>query len=85
MNGIYAPSVSPKWTRRLIAQMDIAPADLADRFDALLVTGARDSVRDAGRLIDETLTLVERHVPTIDTRPVRSRVVETPRTRHKGS
>ena len=85
VNGVYAPSVSPKWTRHLIERLPIAPPDLARRFDLLLGADAHDAVRDAGRLIDETLTLAERHAPAVDTQPVRSRVAQAPRLLNEGS
>lgn len=85
LNGIYAPSVSPKWTRQLIERLDIAPRELAQRFGRVLCADALDAVQDAGHLIDETLTLVERHLPEVDTKRVRSRIAQTPRTLHEGS
>jgi len=51
-----------------------------------MLTGDPDAaVQDARRLIDETLTLVERHLPKIDTTRVRSRIAQTPRTPHEGT
>ncbi len=85
VNGMYAPSVTPKWTRHLIDRLALAPHDFASRFDRILTGEAEAAVQDAGRLIDETLTLVEHHVPELDTMRVRSRIAESPRTSHEGS
>ena len=84
VNGIYAPSVTPKWTRQLIERLEIAPDDLAKRFKRMLTADARVAVHLADRLIDETLVLVDRHLPEIDTTRVRSRILQTPRTSHEG-
>ncbi len=85
VNGMYAPSVTPKWTRHLIERFEIAPDDLAHRFDQMLTGDAKTAVHHADRLIAETLTIVERHLPEIDTTRVRSRIAQTPRTSHEGS
>lgn len=85
VNAIYAPSASPKWTRKLIERLDIAPHDLARRLDRILTTDAGAAVQDAGHVIDETLTLVERHLPDVDTQRVRTRIAQTPRPLHEGS
>lgn len=85
VNGIYAQSVTPKWIRRSIERFDIAPDNLANRFEHLLIGDANAAVHHAGQLIDETLALVERHVPDVDTTRVRSRIAQTPRTPHEGS
>lgn len=84
VNGIYAPSVAPKWTRHLIERFEIAPDDLLGRFERMLTSDATTAIRLADRLIDETLTLVERRVPEIDTTRVRSRIAQTPRSPHEG-
>ena len=84
VNGIYAPSVTPKWTRQLIERFEFAPDDLAPRFDQMLTGDAKTAVHLADRLIEETLALVERHLPVIDTTRVRSRVAQTPRAPHEG-
>lgn len=85
VNAVYAPSAGPKWTRKLIERLAIALQDLARRMDRILTADAIDAVQNAGHLIDETLTLVERHLPDVDTERVRSRIVRHPRPLHEGS
>lgn len=84
VNGTYPESITPKWIRRQSGRLSNAPDDLANRFERMLTGDPDAAVQDARRLIDETLTLVERHLPEIDTTRVRSRIAQTPRTPHEG-
>lgn len=79
INGFYARSAELKWTHQTIAQCTIAPTDLARRLDALLRADPLMAVAEAGQLIEETLALIDQHVPLVDTIPVRQRIAALPR------
>ncbi len=67
LNRIYHPSHEYKWTEHVVQKMRIAPPDLARRlkevFGGDLLTGGQELIS----LIHETLGLVEREMPEIDT------------------
>jgi hypothetical protein len=72
LNRTYHPG--HKWIARTIDAMAIRPPDLATRL-RLVLTGTPDSaVHELGLLIDDTVGLVEQHLPLIDTTSVRARV-----------
>lgn len=79
INGVYAQSAGLKWTHQTIAQCTIVPTDLAHRLDGLLRADPHTAVTEAGQLIDETLALIDQHVPLVDTAPVRQRIAALPR------
>lgn len=74
INGIYARSPALKWVQQTIAACTIAPANVAHRLDTLLRTDPRTAVATARLLIEETLTLIDQHIPGVDTTPVRQRI-----------
>jgi predicted nucleotidyltransferase len=72
LNRTYHPG--HKWIARTIDAMAIRPPDLHARF-RLVLTGPPDrAVHELGLLIDDTIGLVEQHLPQIDTARVRARV-----------
>ncbi|HEV2359708.1 MAG TPA: hypothetical protein VGZ23_19135 [bacterium] len=73
LNRMYHPSHEYKWLEHVAGKIKIAPQDLAGRlkgvFGGDLLAGGHELIS----LIHETLTLVEREMPEIDTRRERGR------------
>lgn len=76
LNRTFPPAGDTKWTMRVAGELAVAPPDLPDRLTAVFRSEPREGVRELIRLIDETIALVERHMPEVDTGPVRARVAE---------
>ncbi len=76
LNRTYPPAGDTKWAMRVAGELGIAPPDLPDRLLAVFRSEPREGVRGLARLIDETIALAERHMPEVDTGPVRARVAE---------
>ncbi len=74
LNRVYPPSADFKWALRLPGLFSIAPTDLDARLPQILRGDPVAAVADAQRLIDETISLVELHLPEFDTAPIRARV-----------
>jgi hypothetical protein len=66
VNRIYPPG-KLKGMRWTIEKMSVAPERLADRLESLFGVDERTAVDDLYALIDETLDLVERHLPEVST------------------
>lgn len=66
-------SVTPeaKWNRYLLDHCPIAPPDTDRRLRRLLEEPSTAAVADFAVLLDELVTLVERHAPKLDTRGAR--------------
>lgn len=79
INGIYARSAELKWLHQTIARCTIVPTELNHRLDTLLWADPHTAVAAAKSLIEETLTLIDRHVPAVDTTSVRQRISALPR------
>lgn len=72
LNRTYHPG--HKWIARTMDAMAIRPPDLHNRF-RLVLTGPPDAaVRELRGLIEETVGLVERHLPQVGTAGVRARI-----------
>ena len=74
LNRIYPPSTDFKWALRLPGLFSIAPPNLDTRLPQILRGNPVAAVADAQRLIDETISLVELHLPEFDTARIRARV-----------
>jgi hypothetical protein len=74
LNRCYLPHPSGKWLERLTQEMEILPPSLAVRLKQVFRLAPRSGVRLLEALIDETLSLVESHMPEVDTAPVRQTV-----------
>jgi len=75
LNRRYHPG--NKWMDRTLASLTVCPTDLRARIRAVLGGPARSRVVELQRLIEDTIALVERELPEIDTASVRARV-QTP-------
>lgn len=67
LNRIYYPSREHKWQERLIAELTLAPSDLASRMRQVLTGTLAESWAIQRSLIDDTIALVEQHLPAVDT------------------
>jgi hypothetical protein len=81
LNRLYMPHPYFKWLDWTVAQMRIAPPDLARRLKLILLAEPRAAADQIHELIEETFDLVERHLPAFDTSAARAvfeerRVVE---------
>jgi hypothetical protein len=81
LNRRYAPHPYHKWLDWEVGQLRLAPPDLNRRLRQVLRADPRAAVGELHKLIEETFTLVERHLPAFDTSAARAvfdeqRVVE---------
>ncbi len=74
INQVYFSTFQFKRSRRFISQLTIAPLDLAQRIERLFYARPERALPELEQLVDETLTLVEQHMPQIDTQPGRRRI-----------
>ena len=72
LNRIYLPHPGFKSMDELIAEMPLAPTDLSPRLKRAFRLPPAEGVRELRALIEETLSLVETHLPSIDTTPHRA-------------
>ena len=71
VNRRFIPVDEPKWLPWHLAQLTLVPAELDDRIRAALTAPSPDTIGDLDAAVDETLDLVDRHVPGADTRAAR--------------
>jgi hypothetical protein len=74
LNRVYLPHTRFKWIGHLLRELRIAPPDLALRLEQMFGAPPPTAVAQLGHIIDETLALVELHMPEIDTATVRAQV-----------
>jgi hypothetical protein len=72
LNRRYAPHPYHKWLDWEIGQLRLAPPDLNRRLRQVLRAEPRAAVGELHKLIEETFTLVEQHLPAFDTRAARA-------------
>ncbi|MEZ4862752.1 MAG: hypothetical protein R3C14_15660 [Caldilineaceae bacterium] len=66
LNRIYYPSREHKWLDRLVAEFTLAPLDLATRLRQVFCGTLREGWVIQRTLIEETIALVEQHLPAVD-------------------
>ena len=71
LNHLYFSSFQFKRLHQFAARMHLAPERLADRLDNVFRLDPVDAGIAIERLVEETVTLVDRHMPAIDTAPAR--------------
>jgi hypothetical protein len=72
LNRLYFSPFELKRMRALIAQMEIAPPDLADRLESLFRLEPRKAAEELERLVEETRVLVADELPALELpRPLR--------------
>ena len=69
VNGRYHSKV--KWLDRVIAELAIAPPDVADRLRAVQTSEVPAAAAMLARLVEEVYDLVETHLPEIDVNRLR--------------
>lgn len=74
LNRRYYTTFQLKRMRHFIAQLAIAPDNLADRLEYLLAADPGPAAAALERLVQEIAELVERHMPEVDTSAVRKRL-----------
>ncbi|MBS1912779.1 MAG: hypothetical protein JST22_12395 [Bacteroidetes bacterium] len=74
LNHLYFTTFQFKRMGRLIREMAIAPADLANRLERLFRTPMPDALCDVEALVAETLALVCEHMPQVDTAAASKRI-----------
>ena len=79
LNRLYPPSATLKWAGQIAKDLAVAPPDLAAHLKRVFRAAPREGVQEARRLIDETVDLVDAHLPGFDTVPVRARLSAPPR------
>lgn len=72
LNRIYLATPKFKAMDELIAGMEIAPSNLATRLKSVFHLSPLDGVLALRTLMEETITLVETHLPDLDTAPYRA-------------
>lgn len=73
LNGVIPPG-KLKSMERLQSRLPIAPAHFTDRLRYLWLLPPDEAVELFYQLVDETLTLVDQHLPTLDTSQPRQRL-----------
>lgn len=73
LNHLYFTTFQFKRMQNFIDQMEIAPANLGERLESLFASSpqARDELES---LVAETVALVEKHMPSIDTARAKRRI-----------
>jgi hypothetical protein len=66
LNRIYYPSSEYKWMDEVIGEMKIAPLHLSSRLKQVFRVGSQEGWRQLKGLINETIALVEAHLPEVD-------------------
>lgn len=73
LNRIYLPHLAFKWTEQVAAELRIAPPNLAARLKAAFRLEPLEGVRELHSLIEDTIRLVEQHMPEVDTSAIWTR------------
>jgi predicted nucleotidyltransferase len=66
LNRVYYARFELKRLRRLVAKLELAPPDLADRLERLVHRPPADAADELGRLVVETRDLVSRELPDLE-------------------
>ncbi len=74
LNRLYHSMEKPKHSAELLRRMQIVPANAAARLEALLAGERERAPAELAALVDETLALVEQHMPAVDT--TRARMIQ---------
>ncbi|NJK48932.1 hypothetical protein HC931_12790 [Candidatus Gracilibacteria bacterium] len=74
LNRLYYSTIQFKRMSKYIEQMKIAPKNLATRLDNLFHTESSTAATQLKKLVQEVVSLVELHMPQIDTSQVRQKI-----------
>jgi hypothetical protein len=72
LNGEYFPTF--KWIFRSLEAMPIKPQQVGQQFRQMYVRPYKEAITDMRQIVNETLDLVERHYPGVDTSNARRRL-----------
>lgn len=78
LNRLYFTTFQVKRMRRFLAPIKIAPPDLADRLEDLFRRDMAEALPALKALVEETVALVEAHMPDVDTSAVRGLLARRP-------
>jgi len=78
LNRVYYTTFQFKHAAAFVRQLKVAPDNLNDRIEAALAAGHHEAVRQLEALVRETLALVERELPHLDTSTARRRIDHKP-------
>jgi hypothetical protein len=79
LNHLYFSSFQFKRLHEFVGKLRLAPERLADRLDGVFALDPIEAGIVVERLVDETITLVEAHMPDVDTTPARRHLGVRPR------
>ena len=74
LNHVYFSSFQFKRLHRFVDKMGLAPEYLADRLDGVFALDPVEAGIAMERLVEETVALVEAHMPAVDAAPARRRL-----------
>jgi hypothetical protein len=66
LNRVYFARFELKRLRKLVAKLESAPPQLADRLESLFRLSSADAAAELGRLVVETWELVARELPELE-------------------
>lgn len=69
LNRLYLSNPHYKWLDQLVSELRIAPGALSFRLKQIFRTDAKLAVHALQQVIDETLALVQQHMPELDMTP----------------
>ena len=72
LNQFYFPTY--KWLYRRLGEMTIKPVKIEERMRRVFALPYSQAIDETKKLLDETLVLVESHIPSIDTTQVRQQL-----------
>ena len=74
LNQLYFATFQFKRTGRFVAEMAIAPPNLAQRIETIFQSDMPRALRELEMLVAETIALVEQYMPDIDTAHAQRRI-----------
>lgn len=74
LNHLYFTTFQFKRMNHFISRMAVKPENLASRIEALFKHDLSDALPEVEKLVAETITLVEAHMPQIDTTAAKARL-----------
>jgi hypothetical protein len=80
LNRVYFTTFQVKRTGRFLAPMEIAPGDVAARLEGLFRQEREQALASLRALLEETVALVEAHLPEVDTSAARALLARRPQT-----
>jgi hypothetical protein len=72
LNRVYFTPFQFKRMRAHVAALEVAPPRLADRLESLFELDRSAAAEELRRLVEETVSLIEEHMPEVDTSAVRA-------------